>query len=69
MKRKDRNTIPAPTQYVPAECCEFKKIWPTIDRGMVRLSPTVTTSGEVSSIEYAQQKSDISDAAELICHS
>ena len=29
--------------------------------------PTVTTSGEVSNIAYAQQKSDTKDVAELIC--
>lgn len=58
--------MPAPSQYVPLDCCEFRMIWPTIDKGIVMLSPTVTTNGEVSSMEYAQQKSDTSDAAELI---
>lgn len=37
------------------------------DSGIVRLSPTVTMSGEVRSIAYAQQKSEIKDVAELIC--
>lgn len=66
MKRNDKTTMPAPIQYVPLDCWELRMIWPTIDRGIVKLSPTVVTSGEVSSIEYAQQKSDTSDTAELI---
>ena len=36
------------------------------DRGIVRLSPTVVTNGDVSNMEYAQQRSDISEVAELI---
>ena len=38
-----------------------------IDSGIVKLSPTVTTSGEVRSIAYAQQKSEIKDVAEFNC--
>ena len=34
---------------------------------MVKLIPTVTTKGEVSSIAYAQHMSDTNDVAELIC--
>ncbi len=32
---------------------------------MVRLRPTVTTKGDVSSIEYAQQRSETREVAEL----
>lgn len=66
MKRNDKNTIPAPIQYVTLDPWEFSMICPTKDKGIVKLSPTVTTSGVVSNIEYAQQKSDTRDAAELI---
>ena len=34
---------------------------------MVRLRPTVTTSGEVRSIAYAQQTSEKREVVELIC--
>ena len=33
---------------------------------MVRLRPTVIIKGDVSNIEYAQQRSDTRDVAELI---
>jgi len=50
MKRKERKTIHAPTQYNALEYCELRIICPTRDRGMVKDNPTVTTKGVVKSI-------------------
>ena len=50
MKMNDRSTIKAPSQYVKLEVCEFKIICPTRDSGIVKLNPTVTTSGDVNNI-------------------
>ena len=33
---------------------------------MVKLKPTVVTKGDVSNMEYAQQRSETKDVAELI---
>ena len=63
---KDKRTIPAPTQYNALDVWWLRIICPNNERGMDRLSPTVVTKGEVSSIEYAQQKSETNDVAELI---
>lgn len=62
----EKNTTAAPSQYARLEFWALSIIWPISDSGIVRLSPTVTTSGEVRSIAYAQQKSETKDVAELI---
>ena len=56
----------APIQYNTPEVCEYSIISPIRESGMVKLSPTVVTKGDVSSIEYAQQRSEMRDVAELI---
>lgn len=61
----DRNTIAAPTQYSGLAYCPCRIIWPTRESGMVRLRPTVTTSGVVRSMAYAQQMSETRDVTEL----
>merc|ERR1711916_343489 len=58
--------IAAPTQYNADAYCASNTICPTRLHGIVRLRPTVTISGEVSSMAYAQQKSDMRDDALLI---
>ena len=67
MKMNDNKTMQAPIQYETLEVCEYSIIWPIKDSGMVRLSPTVVTRGDVKSIEYAQQISETKEVAELIC--
>jgi hypothetical protein len=62
----EKKTIAAPTQYMALEYWACRKIWATRDRGIVRLMPTVTTSGVVRSIAYAQQMSDTREVTELI---
>lgn len=66
MKTKANKTMQAPSQYNKPLVCEYSIIWPIRDRGIVRLSPTVVTNGDVRSIEYAQQISDTSEVVELI---
>jgi len=66
MNRKDSTMIAAPTQYNADAYCESNSICPTKLHGMVKLRPTVTISGEVSSIAYAQQKSETRDDALLM---
>lgn len=55
MNKKEKNTMKAPTQYNPLEYCDRRIICPIKDSGIVKDSPTVTTSGVVNSIAYAQQ--------------
>ena len=64
--RNEKKTTAAPIQYMALEywCCKI--IWATRDKGIVRLRPTVTTSGEVRNIAYAQQMSEAREVAELI---
>lgn len=57
----------APAQYNGVAYSPCRKIWPTRDSGIVRLRPTVTTSGEVKSIAYAQQMSDRREERAFIC--
>jgi len=66
MKTNDSKTTQAPTQYRNPEVCEYSIISPIRESGMVRLSPTVVTKGDVSNIEYAQQRSETREVAELI---
>lgn len=63
--KKEINTTPAPTQYTQLEYCEYWIISPISDSGMFSDKPTVTTSGVVSSIAYAQRMSLKKDAVEL----
>ena len=56
----------APSQYNKPLVCEYSIIWPIRETGIVRLSPTVVTNGDVRSIEYDQQISDTSEVIELI---
>ncbi len=57
MKRNEATTKAAPTQYIQLENCAYWIISPMSDRGIVSDSPTVTTSGVVSSVAYAHDKS------------
>ena len=66
MNTNANNTMHAPSQYNTPFVCEYSIIWPIRDNGIVRLSPTVVTSGDVRSIEYAQHISETSEVAELI---
>ena len=40
-------------------------IWPISDSGMVKDNPTVTSTGDIKSIAYAQATSETSDITAL----
>ncbi len=65
MKMNETNTMPAPIQYAALEYCEASIICPISDSGIVRPSPTVTTSGDVNSMANAQARSEKKDAREF----
>src|ERR1700753_1162438 len=55
----------APIQYTKLVYIPSIIIWPTKLKGIVKLSPTVTTRGDVNSIANAQQKSLKTELTEL----
>lgn len=64
-KRNDTSTTQAPTQYIQLEYCAYWIISPMSDSGIVSESPTVTISGVVKSMAYAQDMSLIKEESEL----